>query len=77
MHSCMASKDAMGMDRILIGQSALQVNLNIESKAKHSRMAKKDAMGADYRRQKTGHAFSAANPYGKREAGDSRQFSRT
>ena len=57
----------------------LQVNLNIESKAKHSRMAKKQAMGAggaDYRRQKTGHAFSAANPYGKKERADQRQFVR-
>ncbi|KAK9825250.1 hypothetical protein WJX74_003314 [Apatococcus lobatus] len=56
-----------------------RVNLNIESKAKHSRMAKKQAMGAggaDYRRQKTGHAFSAANPYGKREGSDQRQFAR-
>ncbi|KAK9847181.1 hypothetical protein WJX84_012444 [Apatococcus fuscideae] len=53
-----------------------RVNLNIESKAKHSRMAKKQAMGADYRRQKTGHTFSAANPYGKREVSDQRQFSR-
>jgi ATP-dependent RNA helicase DDX18/HAS1 len=33
--------------------------------------------GSDYRRQKgTGHGFSADNPYGKRDAGDNRQFSR-
>ena len=33
--------------------------------------------GSDYRRQKgTGHGFSAENPYGKRKAGDTRQFVR-
>jgi ATP-dependent RNA helicase DDX18/HAS1 len=35
------------------------------------------ASGSDYRRQKaTGHGFSADNPYGKRDAGDNRQFIR-
>lgn len=62
-----------------------RVNLNIESRASHARKAAKAAAGAkgssgggkaaDYRRG-TGHRFSAANPYGKREAGDSRQFAR-
>ncbi|KAK9816761.1 hypothetical protein WJX72_004846 [[Myrmecia] bisecta] len=50
-----------------------RVNLNLESKASHVRKAKQ---GADYRRQgKSGHAFSASNPYGKRALGDNRQFS--
>lgn len=53
-----------------------RVNLNIESKAAHARKAAKTAAaGADYRR-KTGHAFSASNPYGKRAEGDKRQLVR-
>jgi ATP-dependent RNA helicase DDX18/HAS1 len=53
-----------------------RVNLNIESKAAHARKAvKMAAAGADYKR-KTGHTFSAANPYGKKAAGDKRQFVR-
>jgi hypothetical protein len=31
---------------------------------------------ADYRRGKSGHAFSADNPYGAKPAGDKRQFVR-
>jgi ATP-dependent RNA helicase DDX18/HAS1 len=65
-----------------------KVSLNIESKAVHGRRAKKVAAGggggADYRRGKhglslkpqSGHAFSAANPYGVRAAGDTRQLAR-
>ena len=62
-----------------------RVNLNIESKASHARKAAKTQYkagggggggGADYRRMKTGHTFSAANPYGKKAAGDTRQFIR-
>lgn len=93
-----------------------RVNINIESKAAHTRKAQK-GQGADYRRQKSGalgcagsrgahtqalhllrrslqrrlrprappaasapapagHSFSAANPYGQRQAGDNRQFVR-
>ena len=61
--------------------SASQVTLNLESKAANVRKAKRKAIegekqpSADYRR-KTGHAFSAENPYGKRAAGDKRQFVR-
>ncbi len=52
-----------------------RVNVNIESKAAHTR--KKVGGGeADYRRKKSGHAFSASNPYGKKDAGDKRQFVR-
>lgn len=52
----------------------MQVNLNIESKAKHARkklqhQSRRKGMG-------TGHTFSAENPYGKRDAGDKRQFVR-
>lgn len=56
---------------------SLQVPLNLESKSSHVRKANKKAMlaGSEYRR-KTGHAFSAENPYGKRDAQDKRQFSR-
>lgn len=57
------------------------MNLNIESKAAHGRRAAKakaGAAGADYRRikSKSGHAFSAANPYGVRAKGDNRQLAR-
>lgn len=51
------------------------MNINIESKAAQTRKAGK-AGAADYRRSKSGHAFSAANPYGKKAAGDTRQFIR-
>ena len=48
----------------------LQVTLNLESKASHTRKQP----GADYKRQKGGHTFSASNPYGKKGAGDQQQF---
>lgn len=48
-----------------------KVNLNIESRKAHVRKAQKK-QGADYRRQATGHKFSAANPLGERESGDTR-----
>jgi ATP-dependent RNA helicase DDX18/HAS1 len=55
-----------------------RVNVNIESKAAHSRKAHKSGQAADYSRsnKKSGHAFSAANPYGKKDSGDKRQFVR-
>ena len=58
-----------------------QVTLNLESKAANVRQAKRRTLegaksGADYSRRKTGHAFSADNPYGKKQAGDKRQFVR-
>ncbi|KAG2450310.1 hypothetical protein HYH02_004816 [Chlamydomonas schloesseri] len=61
-----------------------RVNLQLESHSSHSRKAAKGGPGgggpggkADYRRGlATGHRFSAANPHGKREAGDKRQFVR-
>ena len=53
-----------------------RVNINIESKAAHTRKAQKSGQAADYRRKKTGHSFSADNPYGRKENGDNRQFVR-
>ena len=58
----------------------LQVNLNLESKSSHVRKAHRNALegakaGANYKR-KTGHAFGADNPYGKRGADDKRQMVR-
>ncbi|KAI8469356.1 MAG: DEAD-domain-containing protein [Monoraphidium minutum] len=55
-----------------------RVNLNIESKASHARKAVRAKAGAGKEgfRRATGHAFSADNPYGKRAAGDTRQFVR-
>ncbi|CAK0761140.1 ATP-dependent RNA helicase [Coccomyxa viridis] len=57
-----------------------RVNLNLESKASHVRKAHRNALegakaGANYKR-KTGHAFSADNPYGKRSTSDKRQMVR-
>ena len=49
-----------------------KVNLNIESKAKHTR--KKAKVGGHDRG--TGHGFSASNPHGARAKGDSRQLAR-
>ena len=60
----------------------LQVNLNLESKAAHKRKAVRRTLEgaqpppADYWRGKSRHAFSAANPYGAKPAGDKRQFVR-
>lgn len=54
-------------------QTPPRVNINIESKSAHTRRASK-AKGADYRRKKTGHAFSASNPYGQKSETDNRQF---
>ncbi|EFJ44723.1 hypothetical protein VOLCADRAFT_76220 [Volvox carteri f. nagariensis] len=61
-----------------------RVNLQLESHSSHSRKAARlsgagggPKGGADYRRgMGTGHKFSASNPYGKRDAGDKRQFVR-
>lgn len=56
-----------------------RVNISIESKAAHTRRAAGKggaAQGADYRRSKSGHRFTADNPYGKRPTGDTRQFVR-
>jgi hypothetical protein len=57
-----------------------RVSLNIESRSSHARKAARvkggaSKGGAEYKRG-TGHTFSAANPYGKRAAGDTRQFIR-
>lgn len=54
-----------------------RVNLNIESKASHARKAvRAKAGGGGGDKRGTGHSFSASNPYGKRAAGDTRQFIR-
>jgi ATP-dependent RNA helicase DDX18/HAS1 len=67
-----------------------KVQLNLDSKAANGRKkigagegarggggGAGGGSGSDYRRQKaTGHGFSADNPYGKRDAGDKRQFVR-
>lgn len=45
-----------------------RINMQLESRAAHTRKAVKGGVagGADYNRAKTGHGFSAANPYGKK-----------
>ena len=53
--------------------AATKVSLNLESKAGKARQRPGTA---DYKRSKSGHAFSAANPYGVKSAGDKRQFVR-
>ena len=59
-------------------QGPPRVNLNLESKAKHGRSAKREQLerGGATARSQSGHNFSAANPYGRRDAGDNRQFIR-
>ena len=64
-------------------QGPPRVNLNLESKAKHGRSAKRDALeaqrgggGGGAGGRVSGHKFSAANPYGRRDAADNRQFVR-
>ena len=64
-------------------QGPPRVNLNLESKAKHGRSAKRDALeaqrggaGGGSGGRVSGHKFSAANPYGRRDATDNRQFVR-
>jgi len=54
---------------------AVQVTLNLESKASHTQKQTGQS-GGDYKRQKPGHAFSSSNPYGKKHSGDQRQFAR-
>ena len=64
-----------------------KVQLNLDSKASNGRKKIGDGGGSrggsggrggsDYKRQKgSGHGFSADNPYGKKAAGDGRQFTR-
>lgn len=62
----------IGVDHNVV---VLQVTLNLESKASHTRKQNGQS-GGDYKRQKPGHAFSASNPYGKKHSGDQRQFAR-
>jgi ATP-dependent RNA helicase DDX18/HAS1 len=65
-----------------------RVTLALESKSKHTRKAAKlmaqigarsgkgkEGANADYKRV-SGHSFSAANPRGKRDSSDKRQFVR-
>ena len=53
----------------------LQVTLNLESKASHTRKQHAQS-GGDYKHKKPGHTFSASNPYGKKHSADQRQFAR-
>eukprot|EP00397_Hematodinium_sp_SG-2012_P012273 GEMP01012439.1.p1 GENE.GEMP01012439.1~~GEMP01012439.1.p1 ORF type:complete len:699 (+),score=160.98 GEMP01012439.1:28-2097(+) len=48
-----------------------KVDLNIKAKSQRQQRS-----GDKNSKKFSGHTFSAANPYGKREAGDARQFSR-
>ena len=61
-------------------QGPPRVNLNLESKAKHGRSAKRSELEAGATKghggRASGHAFSSANPYGKKQSGDTRQFIR-
>jgi ATP-dependent RNA helicase DDX18/HAS1 len=50
-----------------------RVDINLSSKGPKGRMK---STNKDKKFGSTGHAFSANNPYGKREAGDARQFTR-
>ena len=50
-----------------------RVDLNLSARGDKTQRRAKPGKGADAR-AKSGHAFSAANPYGKRAKGDARQF---
>lgn len=50
-----------------------RVDLNFSAKGAKGRLKTKTNKGKFVG---SGHKFSASNPYGKREAGDARQFSR-
>jgi ATP-dependent RNA helicase DDX18/HAS1 len=50
-----------------------RVDINLSSKGPKGRMK---STNKDKKFGSTGHAFSANNPYGKREVGDARQFTR-
>ncbi|EFN57448.1 hypothetical protein CHLNCDRAFT_142930 [Chlorella variabilis] len=70
------SLDLKAVARSFGFSSPPRVNINLESKAAHTRKAQKAGHGADYRRMKSGHKFSASNPYGKVQEADTRQFVR-
>ena len=52
-----------------------RVDVNLSAKGAKGRLKAKNKLGKD-KRFSSGHAFSASNPYGKRAAGDARQFVR-
>ena len=57
-----------------------QIPLNLESKAANTRKVKRKELEGERikgeRFVKSGHAFGAENPYGKRQSGDKRHFTR-
>jgi ATP-dependent RNA helicase DDX18/HAS1 len=59
----------------------LQIPLNLESKTANTRKVKRKELEGERLKGekyvKSGHSFGAANPYGKRQTGDKRQFIRT
>ena len=50
-----------------------RVDLNLSHRG--DKKTRRNPKKGDRRKGQSGHAFSAANPYGKRGAGDARQFS--
>lgn len=54
-----------------------KINLNIDSNASKFRRGAPKGDRAGGKGRGSGHMFSASNPYGKRQQGDKRQFSRT
>ena len=50
-----------------------RVDLNLSARGDKQQRRAKPGTGTD-KRAASGHAFSAANPYGKKAAGDARQF---
>jgi len=53
-----------------------KVELNLKHTARKKASGAKGTLKREMSGASTGHQFSAENPYGKREAGDTRQFSR-
>ena len=50
-----------------------RVDLNLSHRG--DKKTRRNPKKGDRRKGQSGHAFSAANPYGKKSAGDARQFS--
>ena len=52
-----------------------RVDLNLSAKGAKGEKRRNPKKGDAKRKGGSGHAFSAANPYGAKKAGDARQFS--
>ena len=51
-----------------------RVDLNLSARGDKKQEKRRRKAGLEHKTTKSGHAFSAENPYGVRQAGDTRQF---